>query len=47
MLVINKIGPAKVKRVVLELERVVVRLVTGEEIIYRRVKSESNSSKKG
>ena len=36
---INKIGPAKVKRVVQELERIEVRLVDGAELYYRRVEN--------
>jgi len=47
VLVVNKIGPAKVKSVVLELERVVVRLVDGRELCYRRFKNESNGGKEG
>ena len=49
MLVINKFGPAKVNRVVLEPERVVVRLTTGKEIVYRKevVGDKGNSVKEG
>ena len=47
MLVINKIGPTKIKSVRLEAYRVVVRMVDGRELIYRRIENESNSSKKG
>jgi len=38
MLVVNKLGPAKVKSVRLADDVVVVRLVDGAELLYRRIK---------
>ena len=37
MLVINRIGPTGIKKVVLRLDVVVVYMVDGTEISYRRV----------
>lgn len=47
MLVINKIGPTKVKSVRLASDVVIVRLVDGAEILYRRIENESSSVQKG
>ena len=42
MLVVNKIGPARVKSVRLASDTVVVRLVDGTELLYRRVEGEGS-----
>ena len=39
MLVVNRIGPAKIRKVVLRSDSVEVYLVSGEEISYRRIKA--------
>ena len=47
MLVINNIGPTKVRKVVLRPNTVIVVMKDGTEIIYRRVGNEGDGSKKG
>ena len=45
MLVINKIGPTKIKSVKLASDVVVVRLVSGTEILYKRIENNESSEK--
>lgn len=44
MLVINGIGPTKVKSVRLATDEVVVRMVDGTELLYRRTRNESGEA---
>ena len=41
MLVVNKLGVAKIKKVSLDSERIVVEMVDGKKLVYRRVENES------
>jgi len=41
MLVVNKLGVAKIKKVRLDSERIVVEMVDGKKLVYRRVENES------